>query len=105
MVKITFVEHDGHETVVETEAGPSLMKAAVAGGVPGVSADCGGSCACGTCRIYLPIEWRERIPAPRQSEQEMIDYSEDSRPGVRLSCQIAVTQELDGLVLKLPESQ
>lgn len=105
MVKITFVEHDGLRTEVEAEPGLSLMKAATYGGVPGISADCGGNCACGTCRIYVPEEWRERLSAQRSSENEMIDYSQDRTEGVRLACQIKVTEELDGLVLDLPESQ
>lgn len=105
MVKITFVEHDGSHTEVHAEPGQTLMKAATYGGVPGISADCGGNCACGTCRIYVPFEWREKLPPKRPSEQEMIDYSQDGTEGVRLSCQIKVSSEMDGLVLGLPESQ
>lgn len=105
MVKITFVEHDGTRTEVDAEEGLSLMKAATYGGVPGISADCGGNCACGTCRIYVPTEWRDHFPPPRPAEQEMIDFSQDTTEGVRLACQQKVTNDLDGLVLNLPESQ
>jgi len=105
MVKITFVEHDGSRTVVESEAGQSLMKAATYGSVPGISADCGGNCACGTCRIYVPAEWRARLPEIKAPEQEMIDFWQDQTEGVRLSCQIKVTDDMDGLELKLPEDQ
>ena len=105
MVKITFVEHDGTRTEVDTEPGVSLMKAATYGAVPGISADCGGNCACGTCRIYVPADWRERFPEVRPSEQEMIGFSEDKTEGVRLACQIKVAADMDGLVLDLPESQ
>lgn len=105
MVKITFVEHDGARTEVDAEEGLSLMKAATYGGVPGISADCGGNCACGTCRIYVPAEWRDHFPPPRPAEQEMIDFSQDATAGVRLACQQKVTNDLDGLVLNLPESQ
>ncbi|MDE2410158.1 MAG: 2Fe-2S iron-sulfur cluster binding domain-containing protein [Sphingomonadales bacterium] len=105
MVKITFVEHDGARTEVTAEAGSSLMKAATYGGVPGISADCGGNCACGTCRIYVPPAWRDRLPAAQPSEEEMIGFSQDAHDGVRLACQIRVTPEMDGLVLDLPNSQ
>ena len=105
MVKITFVEHDGTRTEVDAAEGQSLMKAATYGGVEGISADCGGNCACGTCRIYVPEAWRARLPAVQPSEAEMIDFSQDGNPGVRLSCQIKVSGEMEGLELDLPESQ
>ncbi len=105
MVKITFVEHDGARTEVEAKVGLSLMKAATYGEVPGISADCGGNCACGTCRIYVPADWRQRMPELGLPEQEMIDYWNDTTDGVRLSCQIKITEEMDGLVLQLPEDQ
>lgn len=105
MVKITFVEHDGSRTEVEAEVGQSLMKAATYGSVAGISADCGGNCACGTCRIYVPAERRGQLPAIKGSEQEMIDYWGDTTDGVRLSCQIKVNPEMDGLVIQLPADQ
>lgn len=105
MVKITFVEHDGSRTEVDAEEGLSLMKAATYGGVPGISADCGGNCACGTCRIYVPSQWRHLFLEAKPSELEMIDYSQDMTEGVRLSCQSKVTAEMDGLEVNLPESQ
>ncbi len=105
MVKITFVEHDGSQTQVEAEPGQSLMKAATYGSVPGISADCGGNAACGTCRIYVPAEWRDCFAAPKANEQEMIDFSEDTTEGVRLACQTKVSEAMGGMVLDLPESQ
>lgn len=105
MIKITFVEHDGARTDVDAELGQSLMKAATYGGVPGISADCGGNCACGTCRIYVPEAWLPRLPTAASAEREMIDFSGDGTPGVRLACQIRVTEAMDGLELNLPESQ
>lgn len=105
MVRITFVEHDGTRTDVDAEPGMSLMKAATYGAVPGISADCGGNCACGTCRIYVPAEWRSHFPAIRQAEQEMIDFWQDGTDGVRLSCQVKATHDMDGLVLNLPSDQ
>lgn len=105
MVKITFVEHDGTRTDVEAEEGLSLMKAATYGGVPGISADCGGNCACGTCRIYVPAEWRHAFGDPKTSETEMIEFSQDTSDGVRLSCQTKVSSQMEGMQLNLPESQ
>lgn len=105
MVKITFVEHDGARTEVEAEPGLSLMKAASYGGVPGISADCGGNCACGTCRIYVPEDWRHCFAEPGSSEAEMIDFSQDVTEGVRLACQTKVSAAMDGMVVDLPESQ
>lgn len=105
MVKISFIENNGTRTDVEAEAGLSLMKAATYGSVPGISADCGGNCACGTCRIYVPASWRERLPRIKPAEQEMIDFWQDQTEGVRLSCQVKVTEEMDGLILNLPEDQ
>jgi ferredoxin, 2Fe-2S len=105
MVKITFVEHDGARTEVDAEVGQSLMKAATYGGVPGISADCGGNCACGTCRIYVPEAWRPRLPQAANPEREMIEFSRDETAGVRLACQIKVAEAMDGLELNLPESQ
>lgn len=105
MVKITFVEFDGSETEVQAREGLSLMKNAVAAGVPGVLAECGGNCACGTCRIYFDPQWATLMPSPRESETEMLDYWEEKGDGVRLSCQVPVVEAMDGMVLRLPESQ
>jgi len=105
MVRITFVEHDGQRTEVDAEEGQTFMKAATYGGVAGISADCGGNCACGTCRIYVPAEWRDRLSPASPAELEMIEFSQDQTEGVRLACQQKVTAACDGLVLLLPESQ
>ena len=105
MVKITFVEHDGRKTVVDARPGVSLMKNAVAADVPGVLAECGGNCACGTCRIYFDPEWGKLMPSPRESEVEMLDYWHEQGDGVRLSCQVPVVEAMEGMVLRLPESQ
>lgn len=105
MVKITFVEHDGVRTEVDGEVGQSLMKAATYGKVPGISADCGGNCACGTCRVYVPEEWRGRMPEMRAPEREMIDFWSDRTEGVRLSCQLKISSAMEGLVLRLPPDQ
>ena len=105
MAKITYIEHNGDALTVDAEPGQSLMKAAVNNGVAGIAADCGGNCACGTRRVYVGEEWRAKLPPAKDGEREMIEYSGDSNPGVRLSCQIRVTDDMDGLVLRLPRNQ
>lgn len=105
MTRITFIEHDGREELVEAEGGLSVMKAAANAGVAGIAADCGGNAACGTCRIYVDAEWAAQLPPIGASEREMLEFTGDETPGVRLSCQIAVTPALDGLVARLPKSQ
>jgi len=105
MVSITYIEADGEQQRVDARVGQSVMEAAVKNGVRGIAADCGGSCACATCRVYVPEEWQATVGEPGELEQPMLEYSGDTRSGVRLSCQIKVTEDLDGLVLQLPESQ
>ena len=105
MVKITFIGHNGDRVTVDARAGQSVMQAAVSNGVAGIEAVCGGNCACGTCRIYVDHAWREKLPPPGDSEREMIEYAEDPDPGVRLSCQIPVTEDLEGLGVVVPASQ
>ena len=105
MVKITYIEANGDEEVVEARVGQSVMEAAVKSGVRGITADCGGSCACATCRVHVPEEWWARLGEASEMELAMIEFSGDPEPRTRLSCQITVTQDLDGIVLHLPESQ
>ncbi|MBU6265976.1 MAG: 2Fe-2S iron-sulfur cluster binding domain-containing protein [Sphingomonadales bacterium] len=105
MVKITFVEHDGSETVVDAKPGLSLMKSAVAASVPGILAECGGNCACGTCRIYFDPQWAALMGTPRTSEVEMLDYWHEEGAGVRLSCQVLAVDGMDGMTVRMPESQ
>lgn len=105
MARVTFIEADGDETAVEARPGQSLMEAAVKSGVNGIAADCGGNAACGTCRIYPVAAWRDRLAPIRAIEQDMLEFTGDAEPGVRLACQIRVSDELDGLVVRLPASQ
>jgi len=105
MVKITFVEFDGRKTEVDAKPGISLMKNAVSANVPGILAECGGNCACGTCRIYFDPALGALMPKPRESEVEMLDYWHEEGNGVRLSCQVPVVEAMAGMVLRLPESQ
>lgn len=105
MAKITFVEASGAEHVVEAKLGLTVMESAVKNNVPGITADCGGTCACATCRVYVDEAWRGKLPEPTEMEQGMIEFSEDPQPNVRLSCQVKVTPDLNGLVVRMPESQ
>ena len=105
MVKITYIEASGATHVVDAKPRLSLMENAVKNNVPGIVAECGGACACATCRVYVHEAWREKTGEASETERGMIEYSGDPAPGIRLSCQIAVTEELDGLIVHLPESQ
>ncbi|MEL7299083.1 MAG: 2Fe-2S iron-sulfur cluster-binding protein [Pseudomonadota bacterium] len=106
MAKITFVAHDGATHHVEASAGETLMEAARNNNVPGIEADCGGACACATCHAYISESWAEKMPAMDPLEEDMLDFAQAQIPGrSRLSCQIKITDEMDGLVVDLPESQ
>lgn len=105
MVKITYVEPDGSEQVLEGDEGFSVMELAVRNGVVGIEADCGGACACATCHVYVDADWFERTGAPQDMEQEMLEFAVGPRPTSRLSCQIRLTAALDGLRVSVPESQ
>lgn len=103
MVRVTFVLPDGSERVVEGERNSSAMRAAVANDVPGILAECGGACSCATCHVYV---MRGDPGGPSETEAEMLDFAASPRePGSRLSCQITLTEALDGLVLRVPDSQ
>ena len=105
MVSITFVAADGTAQEIDAAVGLSLMENAVRGEIAGIVADCGGNAYCGTCRVHVAPEWRDRTGDATEIEQPMIEASGDEDPGVRLSCQIPVTAELDGLVVTTPLSQ
>jgi len=105
MPKITYVEHSGKEHVVDAPIGQTVMEAAVKNAVPGIDADCGGACACATCHVYVDEAWREKTGTPEQMEEDMLDFAFDVRPASRLSCQIKVTDALDGLVVRIPDKQ
>jgi len=105
MAKLTFIQKDGTRQEVEGQNGMTVMEAAVKNMVPGIDADCGGTCSCATCMVYVPPEWADRLPAKKSDEQAMIEFCPHSNETSRLSCQIDVTDALDGLRLKVPESQ
>ncbi len=106
MPKITYIEHSGKEHVVEVASGLTVMEGARDNGVPGIEADCGGACACSTCHAYIDPTWVEKIPAMEAMEEDMLDFAYETKPGLsRLTCQIKVTDSMDGLVVNLPEKQ
>ena len=105
MPKITYIEHNGTEYAVDVKKGLSVMEGAVKHNVPGIDADCGGACACATCHVYVDEAWREKVGEASAMEESMLDFAENVEPNSRLSCQIRVTDELDGLVVRMPESQ
>ena len=105
MAKITYIEFDGTEHAVEVRNGLTVMEGAIKNNVPGIDADCGGACACATCHVYVEEAWREAVGPPSEMEEDMLDFAFDVRPSSRLSCQIKVTEALDGLVVRVPEKQ
>ena len=105
MPKITYIESNGTEHAVDAEAGATVMESAIKNGVPGIEAECGGACACATCHVYVEETWRARTGEPSPMEEDMLDFGYDVKPSSRLSCQIKVTEELDGLVVRTPERQ
>jgi ferredoxin, 2Fe-2S len=105
MPKITFIEDSGEAHTIEAQAGVTVMQAALDSGVPGILADCGGNCSCATCQVYVDAAWQGRVGAVSQVEKDMIECALYPQDNSRLSCQIAVTPELDGLVVRLPKSQ
>ncbi|MBC6981552.1 2Fe-2S iron-sulfur cluster-binding protein [Caulobacter sp. 17J80-11] len=105
MAKITYIEHDGKEHVVEVKTGLSVMEGAVRNNIPGIDADCGGACACATCHVYVDDAWIAKTGTASAMEESMLDFAEEVKPTSRLSCQIRVSDELDGLVVRMPENQ
>ncbi len=105
MAKITYIEHSGKTHEIEVENGLSVMEGAVNNLVPGIDADCGGACACATCHCYVDQEWLAKTGTIGEMEETMLDFAESREANSRLSCQIKVCDALDGLVVKLPESQ
>ena len=105
MARLTFIGSDGTRYEVQAENGSTVMENAIRNGVPGIEAECGGACACATCHVYVAEEWRPQTGSPEPMEEDMLDFAYDLRPNSRLSCQIQVTDELDGLVVTVPPRQ
>lgn len=105
MPKITFIDAQGESRSVEAESGSTVMEAAIREGIPGIEAECGGACACATCHVYVDEAWTDAVGQPAPMEEDMLDFAFDVRPTSRLSCQIRVKDELDGLVVRTPARQ
>jgi ferredoxin, 2Fe-2S len=105
MAKIKYIEHSGKEHEVDVPAGWSVMEGAVKNLIPGIDADCGGACACATCHVFVDEAWLAKLPKKEDMEETMLDFAPDMAANSRLSCQIKVTPELDGLVVRMPKSQ
>ncbi len=105
MVKIIYIEHDDTEHSVDVDIGTSIMEGAVSNSIPGIDADCGGGCACATCMVFVDAEWKEKITPISDEEESMLDFHEYKEDNSRLSCQISVTEEFEGLKVRMPPSQ
>ena len=105
MSKITYIENNNKEHTIDVPNGNSVMEGAVQNDIPGIDADCGGSMACATCHVYVDEKWYEKIPLKDEGEQDMLDMAYEPNKNSRLSCQIIVTENLDGLVVRLPSKQ
>ena len=105
MTKVTYIQPDGTQQTIEAKNGWSVMEGAVKNRIRGIDADCGGACACATCHVYVDEAWREKTGKPSAMEESMLDFAEAVEPNSRLSCQIKVSDALDGLIVRLPESQ
>ncbi|AQS51454.1 2Fe-2S iron-sulfur cluster-binding protein [Paenalcaligenes hominis] len=105
MITVTYIEFDGTAHQIQTEPGTTLMKAAVYNGVPGIDAECGGACACATCHVYIDANWQSHLPGSMQEERDMLDFAQSPQDNSRLSCQVILTEAMDGLTVRLPECQ
>jgi len=105
MANITYIEHDGTEHTIEVKTGQSVMEGAVKHNIPGIDADCGGACACATCHVYVDEAWVSKTGEKSAMEESMLDFAENVEPNSRLSCQIKVSDALEGLIVRMPESQ
>ena len=105
MAKITYIEHNGKNHTIDVTNGLSVMEGAVQNNIPGIDADCGGSMACATCHVYVKEEWLDKLPHKEDGEEDMLDMAFEPKKISRLSCQILVSDELDGLIVNLPEKQ
>jgi 2Fe-2S ferredoxin len=105
MAKITYIEFNGTEHVIDVKPGLTVMEGAVKNNVPGIDADCGGACACATCHVYVDPAWQNRTGEKNAMEESMLDFADNVESNSRLSCQIMVSDALDGLIVRMPESQ
>jgi len=105
MPKVTYIEHNGKSHEIEVSKGLTVMEGAVQNNIPGIDADCGGSCACATCHVYVSEKWYDKLDKKESAEEDMLDMAYEPTKFSRLSCQITVEDKLDGLVVKMPSKQ
>lgn len=106
MAKITYIEYGGTAHTVDVPIGQTVMEGARDNGIPGIEADCGGACACSTCHVYVDPAWVEKLPPKDSMEEDMLDFAYEPDPTrSRLTCQIKVSDALDGLIVHMPEKQ
>jgi 2Fe-2S ferredoxin len=105
MAKITYIEHDGTEHSADVDNGLTVMEGAVKNMIPGIDADCGGACACATCHVFVDTAWTSKTGERSSMEESMLDFADGVEDNSRLSCQIKVSDELDGLIVRMPEEQ
>ena len=105
MPKITYIDSSGNQKTIDVAIGLSVMEGAIQNNIPGIDADCGGGMACATCHVYVKEEWFNKLPKAEDGEQDMIDMAFEPKKNSRLSCQLIVTEEIDGLVVTTPEKQ
>ena len=105
MPNIKYIDHEGNSKTIEVENGLSVMEGAIQNNIPGIDADCGGSMACATCHVYVEENWLNKLPKAEDAEIDMIDMAHEPKKNSRLSCQLIVTNELDGLTVTTPAKQ
>ena len=105
MPKITFIDQNGESRTIEAEVGATVMEAAVRNKIAGIVAECGGACACATCHVYVDDAWVDLVGKPSAMEEDMLDFAFDIRPSSRLSCQIKIKADHDGLIVRTPAKQ
>ena len=105
MPKITYIDSSGNQKTIEVDKGLSVMEGAVQNNIPGIDADCGGGMACATCHVYVKEEWFNKLPKTEDAEQDMIDMAFEPKKNSRLSCQLIVSDEIDGLIVTTPSKQ
>ena len=105
MAKITYITHDEKNHTIEVQNGLTVMEGAVQNDIPGIDADCGGGMACATCHVYVKEEWFDKLPKKEDGEEDMLDMAHEPKKYSRLSCQLTASDELEGLIVKLPEKQ
>jgi 2Fe-2S ferredoxin len=105
MAKITYIEFGGTEHVVDVPNGLTVMEGARDNNIPGIEADCGGACACSTCHVHVDASWKDKLPAMDAMEEDMLEFAYEPDETSRLTCQLKVTDALDGLIVRMPEKQ